>query len=54
MLEFHAVTKPLSQVLYLLQEANVMLGQTMRSSALPQQREVAERWGAVVFIALRK
>ena len=38
----------------MLQEANVILGQTVRSSALPQQREVAERWGAVVFIALRK
>ena len=42
----------LSRVLNLLQEPNVMFGQAVRSSALPQQCEVPERWVAVVFIAL--
>ena len=41
-----------SRVLNLLQEPNVVFGQAVRSSALPQQCEVPERWVAVVFIAL--
>ena len=42
----------LSRVLNLLQEPNVVFGQAVCSSALPQQCEVPERWVAVVFIAL--
>ena len=39
-------------MLNLLQELNVVFGQAVCSSALPQQCEVPERWFAVVFIAL--
>ena len=42
----------LSRVLNLVQEPNEVFGQAVRSSALPQQCEVPERWVAVVFIAL--
>ncbi len=38
-------------MLNLLQQPNVVLGQAVCSSALPQQRELPERWLAVVFIA---
>lgn len=50
----HPVCDPiqLSRVLNLLQEPNIVFGQAVRSSALPQQCEVPERWVAVVFIAL--
>ena len=41
----------LSHVLNLLQQLNEVFGQAVRSSAFPQQREVLERWLAVVFIA---
>ena len=41
-----------SRVLNLLQELNIVFGQAVRSSALPQQCEVPERWVAVFFIAL--
>ena len=44
-------TIQLSHVLNLLQQPNVVLGQAVCSSALPQQREVPERWLAVVFFA---
>ncbi len=38
-------------MLDLLQEPNVVFGQAVRASALPQQCEVPERWVAVVLIA---
>ncbi len=41
----------LTPVLNLLKEANVVLGQAVRSSALPKQCEVPEGWGVVVFVA---
>jgi hypothetical protein len=44
-------TIQLLHVLNLLQQPNVVFGQAVRSSALPQQREVPERWLVVVFIA---
>ena len=37
-----------------IQEANVMVGQAVRSCALPQQREVSKRWGAVVVMACER
>lgn len=44
-------TSQLSPMLNLLQEPDIVFGQTVRLGALPQQREITERWGVVVFIA---
>jgi hypothetical protein len=41
----------LGRMLNLLQKANVVFGQAVRSSPLPQQREIPKRRLAVVLIA---
>jgi hypothetical protein len=43
----------LARVLNLLQKASVVLRQAVRPSTVPQQREISERWTAIVPATLR-